>query len=54
MRLGDVSANMEALVKSGDINAAKMYLNDLQDSFTETYSMLNQYTQKNVSAAASG
>ncbi len=53
MRMGDIAANMEALVKSGDIDAAKMYLDDLQDSFTETHSMLNQYTQSNVNAEAS-
>ena len=53
MRLADIAANMEALVKSGDISAAKMYLNDLQDSFTETHSILNQYTQDNLNAAAS-
>ncbi len=53
IRLGDITANMEALLKSGDINAAKMYLDDLQDSFTETHSMLSQYAQSNVSATAS-
>ncbi len=53
IRLGDIAANMEALVKSGDIDAAKMYLDQLQDSFTETHSMLNQYTQSNVNAEAS-
>lgn len=53
MRLADIAANMEALVKSGDIDAAKMYLDELQDSFTETHSIINQYTLKNVSAAAS-
>jgi PAS domain S-box-containing protein len=53
MCLGDIAANMEALVKSGDIDAAKMYLDDLQDSFTETHSMMNQYAQSNVIAAAS-
>ncbi|GJM04121.1 MAG: hypothetical protein DHS20C09_01120 [marine bacterium B5-7] len=53
MRLADTAANMEVLVKSGDINAAKMYLDDLQDNFTETHSMMNQYTRSNVNAAAS-
>lgn len=53
MRLGDTAANMEALVKSGDIDAAKMYLDDLQGSFTETHRMMNQYTQSNVNAEAS-
>ena len=53
MRLGDIAANMEALVKSGDIEAAKMYLDELQDSFTETHSLMNQYTLSNVNAEAS-
>jgi len=53
MRLGDIAANMEALVKSNDVDAAKMYLDELQDSFTETHSMMNQYTQSNVNAEAS-
>lgn len=53
MRLAEIAANMEALVKSGDIDAAKVYLDDLQDSFTETHSMMNQYVQSNVNAEAS-
>jgi len=53
MHLGDIAANMEALVKTDDIEAAKMYLDDLQDSFTKTHSMMNQYTQINVNAEAS-
>ncbi len=53
MCLGDIAANMEALIKSGDIDAAKMYLDDLQDSFTETHSMINQYTLSHINAEAS-
>jgi PAS domain S-box-containing protein len=52
MRLGDIAANMEALVKAEDVGSAKVHLDDLQEVFTETHALINKYTQDDVHKVA--
>ena len=50
--LGEITAKMEALVKAGDIDAARTHLDDLQDVFTETHGQIKKYVQNEVHEVA--
>ncbi len=50
--LGEISAKMEALIKTEDIDSAKTHLDDLQEVFTETHGLINKYVQSDMQEAA--
>lgn len=51
-RLGEIAAKMEALVKAEDIDVAKTHLDELQEVFTETHSLIKKQAQDEVNDVA--
>ena len=50
--LGEIAVKMEALVKAGNIDAARIHLDDLQDVFSETHGQIKKYVQNEVREVA--
>ena len=45
MQLGEVSEKIEALAKTGDIDAAKLLLDELQQIFIDTHALIKKYIE---------